>query len=182
MNLLVRGKVKAYEEGGCTLAFLQDVKLTGLWLRNTTIFVRAGSLGSSSPFAVSVNAGPSRGSPTPRERTSCWLQGSLCVARLQTVNLSGAQTRKSSSRWITRKWVETTYRRSHAGTQSRPAWRRQGDRGRMVLGMQAIVQQIAQPCCSATPPSVNPATEGKSMLRFAVRARSEVDGVPPRQH
>mmetsp|Transcript_52318 Transcript_52318/g.139312 ORF Transcript_52318/g.139312 Transcript_52318/m.139312 type:complete len:295 (-) Transcript_52318:94-978(-) len=55
VNLLVRGNVKAYEEGGCAPAFLQDVELTGAWLADTTIFVRAGSLESSSPFAVSVN-------------------------------------------------------------------------------------------------------------------------------
>jgi len=55
VNLLVRGNVEAYEEGGCAPAFLQDMELTGAWLGDTTIFVRAGSLESSAPFAVSVN-------------------------------------------------------------------------------------------------------------------------------
>ena len=43
VNLLVRGNIKAYEEGSCTPAFLQDVKLTGAWLEDTTTFVHAGS-------------------------------------------------------------------------------------------------------------------------------------------
>jgi len=55
VNLVVRGNVKAYEEGGCAPAFLQDVELTGAWLGDRTIFVRAGSLESAAPFAVSVN-------------------------------------------------------------------------------------------------------------------------------
>ena len=54
MNFLVRGNVIAYEEGGCPLAFLQDVELTGMWLGDTTTFVRTGSLENSSHFAVIV--------------------------------------------------------------------------------------------------------------------------------
>ena len=47
--------MKGYEEGGCAPAFSQDVELTGAWLGDRTIFVRAGSLESSAPFAVSVH-------------------------------------------------------------------------------------------------------------------------------
>ena len=61
----MRGSVKAHEEGGCTLAFLQDVELTGTWLRNTTTFVHAGSLGSSSSFAVSVKGRSFKGITNP---------------------------------------------------------------------------------------------------------------------
>ena len=39
----------------CAPAFLQDMEFTGAWLENSAIFVRAGSLESAAPFAVSVN-------------------------------------------------------------------------------------------------------------------------------
>eukprot|EP00450_Noctiluca_scintillans_P001307 CAMPEP_0194501876 /NCGR_PEP_ID=MMETSP0253-20130528/23411_1 /TAXON_ID=2966 /ORGANISM="Noctiluca scintillans" /LENGTH=292 /DNA_ID=CAMNT_0039343927 /DNA_START=50 /DNA_END=928 /DNA_ORIENTATION=+ len=55
VKLLVRGNVQAYGEGGCAPAFLHDMELSGSWLGDTTIFVRAGSLESTAPFAVSVN-------------------------------------------------------------------------------------------------------------------------------
>ena len=60
VNLLVRGNVKANEEDGCATDFQQDMELTGAWLGNTTIFVRTGSLESSAPFAVSMNASSSK--------------------------------------------------------------------------------------------------------------------------
>jgi hypothetical protein len=54
-DLVVRGNVKAYEKEECAPAFLNDVEVTGAWLQGATIFLRAGSLESSTPFAVSVN-------------------------------------------------------------------------------------------------------------------------------
>jgi len=55
VDFVVRGNVKAYEETTCAPAYLTDVELSGAWLRDSTIFLRAGSLESSTPFAVSVN-------------------------------------------------------------------------------------------------------------------------------
>ena len=52
--------VRWYQEDTCepcTSAFLQDMELTGAWLRNNTVFVHAGSLESAASLAVSVNGG-----------------------------------------------------------------------------------------------------------------------------
>ena len=76
VNLLVRGNVEAYEQDGCPPAFLQDMELTGAWLRDSTIFVRAGSLESAVPFAVSVNGSSfmeiTDPSSPPRTRCQQW--------------------------------------------------------------------------------------------------------------
>ena len=54
-NLPVRGNVRAYEADGCDTAVQQDMELTGAWPGNNTVFVRAGSLEISAPFAESMN-------------------------------------------------------------------------------------------------------------------------------
>ena len=54
-----------YEEGDYAPAFLQDVVLTGMWLGETTIFLRGGSLENSSPFVVSANGGSCKGITNP---------------------------------------------------------------------------------------------------------------------
>ena len=54
-DLVVRGNVNAYEEEACAPAYLREVEVSGAWLQDSMVFLRAGSLESSTPFAVSVN-------------------------------------------------------------------------------------------------------------------------------
>jgi len=56
-KFVVAGNVIPYNSGEdkCAAPFLQDVQLSGSWLEQSLVLVRAGSLESSAPFAVSVN-------------------------------------------------------------------------------------------------------------------------------
>lgn len=58
-ELLVRGNVKQYwGSDPCAPAFIEEATVTGSWIGDNSVFLRAGSLESSQPFSVSVNNGP----------------------------------------------------------------------------------------------------------------------------
>jgi len=59
-RLLLRGNVERYWGDGCAPAFLQEVSVSGQRLHGRKVFVKSGSLETTSPFAVKVDGAPLR--------------------------------------------------------------------------------------------------------------------------